>query len=115
MRISITQARQRMADLGFEMNPPGACHRNWGRKPAEIFTHPGYHCLSVPFRDVFISKAVGGWVITSHIKFNARKFRSRLSNTFMLERKFICGWGATLKDAVQDFEVNYNLKIHGQR
>lgn len=115
MRISITQVRQRIAALGFEMNPLGADCKNYGRMDAEPYTDSTYHILSKPFRSVFIAKCINGWYITSHIHFNARKFRARLDNTGWVERKNIFGHGVTLKDAVRDFEINYYLKIHGQR
>ena len=114
MRITITQARQRLAALGFEMGKYGT--PNWGMmSPPELFTHGTTHVLSPPFRDVFIGKAKGGWYITSHIKFSARRFRARLYNTYTEELKNIFGHGRTLLDAIQDFENNFNLKVYNQR
>lgn len=80
----------------------------------ELFTHANLHVLSVPFRDVFIGKAVNGWYITSHIKFTARRFRCRKYNTFTAELKNIFGHGHTLLDAVEDFEKNFMFKVYNQ-
>lgn len=113
MRITITQVRQRLAALGFEMGKYGT--PNWGMMTPELFTHGTVHVLSKPFRDVFIGKAKGGWYITSHIKFSARRFRARLHNTYTEEMKNIFGMGKTLKDVIQDFENNFNLKVYNQR
>ena len=115
MRISITQVRQRLTALGFTMNTNPTDCKDWGTMTPELFTHAGLHCLSVPFRDVFIGKSVNGWYITSHIKFTARRFRARRYNTFTAELKNIFGMGKTLKDAIQDFENNFNLKVYNQR
>lgn len=105
--MKITQARKQLTILGFTMNPHGAECKNWGRKTPEQF-HTSHHILSSPFRDVFIGKARGGWYVTSHIKFTARRFRARLHNAFDHSTANIFGGGKTLAKAMEIFTSNFN-------
>jgi hypothetical protein len=105
------QAAKRLTALGFKINPPGAGCQRYGTTTPELFT-TDLHVLSVPFRDVFFARAKGGWYVTSHIKFTARRRRARLYNTFGAELKNIFGHGRTLELAIKDFENNYNLKVY---
>lgn len=108
--MNIKQVANRLTSLGFTMGAVASIP-NWGRKDPEIFT-TNLHVMSPPFRDVFIGKAKGGWYITSHIKFKARRFHARLHNTFTEEMKNIFGHGRTLELAIADFEKEYIKKVY---
>ena len=112
--MNVIQAAKRLTALGCKMNPTGANCPRFGTTTPELFT-TDLHVVSVPFRDVFIGKAKGGWYVTSHIKFTARRRRARLYNTFGAELKNIFGHGRTLEFAIRDFENNYNLKVYNIR
>jgi hypothetical protein len=104
--MNIKQAAARLTKLGFTMNPPGANCERWGRKSAEVFETP-YHIVSTPFRDVFFARCKGGWYVTSHIKFTARRKRARLYNTFEHRMLNIFGSGRTLELATNNFTANF--------
>lgn len=99
--MNIKQAANRLSSkLGFTMID------KWGKKTPEVFVTP-YHILSTPFRDVFIGKCKGGWYITSHIIFTARRKYSRSHNTFQHCTNNIFGSSRTLKEAIESFEQNF--------
>jgi hypothetical protein len=106
------QAAKRLTALGFKMNPTGANCPRFGTTTPELFT-TDLHVVSVPFRDVFFARAKGGWYVTSHIKFTARRRRARLYNTFECHMKNIFGHGRTLELAIMDFVKEYTFKVHG--
>jgi hypothetical protein len=110
--MNIKQAASILTKLGFTMNPPGANCEHWGRKSAEPF-YTSDCILSTPFRDVFIGKAKGGWYVTSHIKFKARRKHARSYNMYDASVSNIFGHGHTLELAIMDFVKEYTFKVHG--
>jgi hypothetical protein len=107
--MNVKQAAGRLTKLGFTMNPAGADCSRFGTMTPEPFTTE-FHIHSTPFRDVFFAKCKGGWYVTSHIKFKARRYRARMYNTFECHTKNIFGSGDTLLKAITEFETNFKAK-----
>lgn len=107
--MNIKQARKRLELLGFTFPLP--LPSAWGRKVPEKF-ETEFHILETPIRDIYFAEAKGGWYVTSHIYFQARRFRARQYNTFKASILNIFGYGATLEEAIGNFAYNFNSKIY---
>jgi hypothetical protein len=105
------RAVARLTALGFNMTADGSTHPLWGRKSADMFNSGTLHVLSVPFRDVLITRSPNGWYVSSHIKFNARRKHARLTNTFVNQVKSVFGFGKTMEQALNDFEIMFQEHV----
>ena len=106
--MNLKQAKQRFARLGFVFNNSDV--PNWGRRDlTEAFDFTPNHLLNIPYRDVYIGKAVGGWYISSHINFRGRLYRHRSYNAAWMNRRNIFGLGDNLRAAVYDFEAQFRV------
>ena len=106
--MNISQAKQKLTKLGFVFNSPDV--PKWGRRNlTESFDFAPNHILNMPYRDVYIGKAKGGWYITSNICFRGRLFRHRSYSTCWMHRRDLFGSGRNLQNTVNDFEAKFRV------
>lgn len=105
--MTLKQATARLSALGFKMGTDSPPHGTIG---AEAFNYAPHKILSTPFRDVFVGQSSDGFYITSHINFTGKRFRSNQTHQATILNIF--GGGATLKEAVAEFEINFKNKTY---
>ena len=108
--MTLKQATKRLAALGFKMEAVGSSVH--GLIGAEAFNYFPHSILSEPMRDVFIGETKTGWYVTSHINFKGKRFRH--TETHYATILNIFGGGATLDDAIKEFESNFLNKKYNQ-
>ena len=106
--MTLKQAIQRLAVLGFKMEIKGGCVH--GTIGAEAFNYHPHEILSEPMRDIYIGETTNGWQITSHINFKGKRFRH--TETHYATILNICGNGATLEEAIDEFVDHFNRKSY---
>ncbi len=110
--MTIKQAVKRLEALGFDMSKPRhnfVGTSRYGAQSAEPFDFGKNHVLTTPFRDVFFAECIGGWYVTSHIKFQARDYRRR--HIYQADIRNIFGGGSTLQEAIEQFETDFKAKV----
>lgn len=108
--MTLKQVVKRLAALGFKMN--GSCGCVHGTIGAEAFNYYPHSILSEPMRDVFLGECKGGWYVTSHINFKAKRFRAREVHTASILNIF--GSGQTIEAAIEEFERHFKHKVYNR-